>query len=343
MSRSIPLMILMALTPAAPGQVKKILNDFPFGVECVAFSPDGKTLATATLPSKAGKDALRLWDVATGKELCQLRTDKFGCSALAFSPDGKTLASNGGLNSTIDLWDLATRKVRRSIKSGPGTGAHLAVSPDSRLLAGVGYGQRGAIWDMQTGKELAVLGPKGEVKPNPPATPYFTCVVFSPDGKTLATSGYPNTVVLWDVPSGKRRADLASHKGTVHNVCFAPDGRTLYSLGEDQLLVYWDVATGKERTSVDLRPQFRNLTRYAALSPDGTTLAILGQGHLRLFDLKAKAFRPDVDWDYQRGRQKCMAFSPDGKLIATGGGGIMGPYTVYLWEVPPPPKKQSSN
>ncbi|MBI1914161.1 MAG: WD40 repeat domain-containing protein [Planctomycetes bacterium] len=336
MSRAFALAALLALVPAAPGQVKKVLNDFPDRVGCVAFSPDGKTLATVTHPSKGYKDALRLWDVATGKELCQLGIYKFACSAVVFSPDGRTLAVHSRIltECTIDLWDLATRKARRSIKTRRGTGTHLAISPDSKLLAGAGFGERGAIWDMQTGKELAVLGPKDFVDFDPPA-PHFTCVVFSPDGKTLATSAFSGVLVLWDVPSGKRRADLVKHERTVDNVCFAPDGETLYSLGEDRLLVYWDVATGKERKSVDLRPQSVHRTSYSALSPDGRTLAVLAQGHLRLFDLKEKAFRPDVDWASQGGYQACMAFSPDGKLIATGSGGSPGSNTVYLWQVPP--------
>src|SRR5262249_32061424 len=85
MSHAFALRILLAFAPAALGQVKKILNDFPSRVGCVAFSPDGKSLATATLPSKGGKDALRLWDVTTGKELCSLGNYKIGCSAVVFS------------------------------------------------------------------------------------------------------------------------------------------------------------------------------------------------------------------------------------------------------------------
>ncbi len=329
MSRSFALATLLALAPTAPAQVKKILNDFPFGVECVAFSPDGKTLATGTLSRGGGKDALRLWDIATGKELCCLRTDKFGCSALAFSPDGRTLVSNGGLDSTIDVWDLATRKVRMVIKTGLGVGRCLAVSPDGKLLAAGSFSRPTMLFDMETGKERATL--EGTLK--------VTCVVFSPDGKTLATSAFGGAVALWDVPSGKLRGALARHKRTVYNASFAPDGRTLYSLGEDQLLVHWDVATGKERRSVDLRKQAGYSTRYSALSPDGKTLAVLGGGRLRLLDLEEGAFRPDVDWQHQVGGQRCIAFSPDGKLIATGSGGNVRNCSVYLWDVPPPKKK----
>src|SRR5436309_1733059 len=119
MSRSFALMILVALAPAAPGQVKKILNDFPYGVNCLAFSPDSKLLATSTHPSERGKDALRIWDVATGKEVYRLGDYKLGCSALTFSLDGKTLLSNGSDDSQ-HLWDLSTRKVRKVIKTGLG-------------------------------------------------------------------------------------------------------------------------------------------------------------------------------------------------------------------------------
>jgi WD40 repeat protein len=164
-------------------------------------------------------------------------------------------------------------------------------------------------------------------------------VAFSPDGNTLATSSYRGEIALWDVASGKRRANLIKHKRTVYNVAFAPDGKTLFSLGRDRLLVYWDVASGKERKSIDLRQQIIYSPTHTALSPDGATLAVLGANHVRLLDLKEGAFREDVDWQYQDGHQWCVAFSPDGKLLATGSGGNKSSNTVYLYNVPPPKKK----
>ena len=335
MKHSWTVAILLAVPPVASGQVRKILNDFPGRVNCLAFSPDGKLLATNTPPSEGDNNALRLWDVATGKELCCLGNYRLVGSALTFTPDGKTLVCNGS-DDSLHLWDLATRKVRLTIRTKAGVGVALAVSSDSKLLAGGGYGDRVVVWDLRTGKVLAAMGPKEEFDPRS-AGSRFTCVVFSPDGKLLATSNYNGEVALWDVAMGKKRATLTKHKRAVYNVAFAPDGKTLYSLGRDSLLVSWDVAPAKERRSVNLRAQIFVPT-YTALSPDGATLAVLAQNHVRLVDLETGTIREDVDWQYQDGHQWCVAFSPDGKLLATGSGGNPRWNTVDLYNVPPPRK-----
>jgi len=321
------IVILLAFAPMAPGQVLKILRDFPHGVDTLAFSADGKLLATGTRPSKGGKDAVTLWDVATGKELCRLDDHyPLGCSSLGFAPDGKTLVTNGGPGETILLWDVATRKARLTLKVPRGVGGLIAISPDSRTLAANGHGPPIRLYDMATGKEKLTF--EGGFKP--------ISLVYSPDGTMLAGSSYGGMVFLWDTATGKQRVSLHNHKRTVNSVAFSPDNKTLYSLGEDERLVHWDTATGKERKTLDLGER---ATSLGAMSPDGKTLAVLGGNHLRLFDLNQERFWPSVDWDYQRGRQRCIAFSPDGKGLATGSGGNPATNTVYLWDVPQP--KQS--
>jgi len=329
MLRPMGIAVLLALAPVAPGQVRKILRDFPHGVDALAFSPDGKILATGTYPSTAGKDAVTLWDVASGKELCRLGDNApFGCSSLAFSPDGKTLVSNGSPEQSIFLWDVATRKVRLTIKVPRGVGGLLAVSPDSKTLAANGDGPPVRLYDMETGKEKLVL--ERFFKP--------IALVFSPDGKMLAGSTYNGWVMLWNAATGTLRGLLISHERIVRSVAFSPDSKTLYSLGEDRRLVVWDTGTGKVRKRLDLSKGGR--TAYAALSPDGKTLAMMAANRVRLFDLEREECRPGVDWDHQDGRQRCLTFSPDGKQLATDSGGNPARNTVYLWDVPPPKKSR---
>ncbi len=316
------LALLAAFSPAALGQVNRVLRDFPHAVDAVAFSPDGKTLATGTFHSGLGRDALRLWDVATGKEMCSLGDNhRFGCTALAFTPDGKTLAANGGAEGELQLWDVATRKLSLTIKVPATAGGRLAVSPDSKILAVSDDGPSVRLYDLQTGKEQRAM--EGSFKP--------LCIAFSPDGKLLAGSAQDGVVVLWDAATGKQRSSWERHKRRVRSVVFAPDGKTLYSLGEDRLLVFWDVTENKERKAVDLRNE--GPTWYAALSPDGRTLATFG-ALVRLFDLEREEYRPGVAWDYQTGTPRCICFSPDGKLLATGSGGSATTNNVYLYDVP---------
>jgi WD40 repeat protein len=330
MCRAFALVALLALTPAAPGQVRRVLRGFPSGVYCIAFSPDGKILATSTSASEEGNDGLRLWDVATGKELCRLGAYKRAIHSMAFAPDGKTLVTPGS-DDSLYLWDLATRKVRRAIKTRRGAAWVLAVSPDSKLVAGCSFEGLVTLWDMGTGRERGTMT----------GLPNACSLRFSPDGRILAGSGGFGTVVLWDVASRKLRATLAGHEQGVYNVAFSPDGKVLYTLSPDFKLIRWDVADGKAIRTIDLRK--RRLAGYApkhwALSPDGRTIATMGPGRVRLFDLQQDKYRPGIDWRDQDAMQWCVAFSPDGKLLATGAGKRPENSTVYLWDVPPAKKK----
>ena len=100
-------------------------------------------------------------------------------------------------------------------------------------------------------------------------------MAFSPDARTLVTGNRAGAVMLWDVSTGKQRLLLKRHKRDVNFVGFAPDGKTLYSQGDDRQLIYWDPATGEERRVIDLKKQKVVWTKRAALSPDGSTLAIM--------------------------------------------------------------------
>ena len=159
-------------------------------------------------------------------------------------------------------------------------------------------------------------------------------MALSPDARTLVTGSRAGVVTLWDVSTGKQRLSLKKHKGNINFVGFAPDGKTLYSLGEDRLLISWDPASGDERRVVDLKKQKRVWTKRSGLSPDGSTLAIMGYGDISLFDLQDGKYWPGVHWDYQGGYLSDIAFSPDGKLLASGANGHKAYNNVYIYEVP---------
>jgi RNA polymerase sigma factor (sigma-70 family) len=268
------------------------LTGHAFSVTALAFTPDGKTLASATgswLPDGAPGE-IKLWDVATGKERLSLARLPTMVLSLAFSADGKILASASG---TVKLWEVDTGKEKLDLKVSGGIPWSLAFTPDGKTLAaGVGVREDNTpgsvvLWDLTTGKERAILpGHVGTV----------SCVAFTPDGKTLASADSRGTVKLWDVANAKERSTIPNpaHSFFLQSLVVASDGQTVIAtlMGKEGLdLKEWEVAGGKERTTY--RGNAKNGFPLG-LSGDGT-IVVLGshlpaesnQGTMELWELRS--------------------------------------------------------
>jgi WD40 repeat protein len=206
----------------------------------VVFSPDGKALASGGQCIRE----IRLWDLGAGKQTATFQGhDAYGVKALAFQQDGKTLASVGH-DGQIKLWDMATGINTGTHKTAAWTSA-AAFNPDGKIAAtaiwtvesidgkNVVTDNSVKLWNVATGKEQASL--KGH-------TEMVLAVVFSPDGKTLATGGEDHTIKLWDVAKGKEIATLQGHADKVLSLAFSNDGKMLASGSADKTIKLWDVA-----------------------------------------------------------------------------------------------------
>ena len=143
-------------------------------------------------------------------------------------------------------------------------------------------------------------------------------VSFSPDSRTLASTGWGGVVELWDVKLGKQKAVLTGHtEWAVQSVSFSPDGRTLASAGWDKVVYLWDVASEQQ---IAILPGHTDWVMSVSFSPDGRTLASGGNDKIvRLWDVTSREIKALLIGDKDTGNINGLAFSPDGSILASSG------------------------
>jgi WD40 repeat protein len=236
------------------------------GVNSVAFSPDGKLVASGSHDHTVG-----LWDAGTGAALQTLEGHSDEVNSVAFSPDGKLVAS-GSTDNTVRLWDAGTGAALQTLEGHSDEVNSVAFSPDGKVVASWGwYDGTVRLWDAGTGAALQTLD-EGH-----------SDVAFSPDGKLVASSSsYDDTVRLWDAGTGAALQTLEGHWHGVNSVAFSPDGKVVASSGSyDDTVRLWDAGTGAALQTLELDIT----TRTLSFSTSGQYL-ITGRGVLDVSSLQ---------------------------------------------------------
>jgi len=286
-------------------------------VSAVAFSPDGRSVATGSFDNTA-----RVFEAATGKELARL-THQDAVNAVAFSPPDGRLVATGSDDHTARIFVAATGKELARL-SHKGAVNAVAFSPDGRFVATGSDDNTAYVFVAATGKELARLSHKGRVN----------AVAFSPDGRFIATGSSDDTCSdgtarVFEVATGTEFARFP-HKGRVNAVAFSPpDGRHLATASYSKTASVFDVA---KRTEVAPLNHQEGAVNGLAFSSDGRFVATGSS------DSTARVFEVATGKELARltheGQVFAVAFSPDGRAVATGS----SDYTARVFEVATEPQ-----
>jgi WD40 repeat protein len=282
----------------------------------MAYSADGGLLA---VPGRDGR--IYLWDTSraqlldkfTGVSHKDLGPDDDGLgpskrsdflTPMVMMPDNKTLIS-GGPDEMLRFWDISYGELSCLLSRELGDAWWVKITPDGQTVIAVGEDVR--FWDMQSRRELHVLGDHG-------------CKVLagtlSRDGRVMATADVNGTILVWEIPEDRAKRPksrpLIAHKGSVGALAISPDGATLASGGQDGTVRIWDTASGTGRVLVTEKSTIFAL----AFHPDGKVLASGGNDmSLKVWDVVSGEMLKQRSEDE---RVRCLAYSPDGAVLAVG-------------------------
>ncbi len=324
------------LWETATGQQGLRLSGHTGRIRALAFSNDGKLLASGSLDKK-----VRVWDARTGDLLHTLAGHTAEVSSVAFDTEQDLLAS-GGLDKTARLWNPVTGQPRHTLQhSGQVTG--LAFTAEGKRLAVSSNDGLIKLWNARTGSDdltlnwdgggisfLAIspqrdrlaMGNSGRVWVRSIASgdvrlklqmPGINGAAFSADGGTLGVSAYGG-LRLFDAETGEQRLPTPGHASLPRGVAFSPDGASLYSTAVDESLQAWDTVDAAQRYE-QKTPQGEAL----AISPDGQLLALVSASDVTVRVLEAATGLEKMNLTGHTTGNHAVAFSPDGKHLATGG------------------------
>lgn len=341
-AKPLPLQLALQVGPLTP-------------VAAVAFSPDGKLLATGTY------SRVTVWDVTTVQPIKQLTNVLGAVNDVRFSPDGKLLAVAGGQPSAkgdLRIYQTADWKLLATLTGHDDVVFSIAFHPDGKRLASASFDKTVRIWDLGTHKTLQTLSGHSDfvysVAFNPDGSWLVSAskdrsvklietdtgkgrftfsldddvltVAVSPDGKHVVSSGFQPALGWWDPTTGQRVRNQGGHGVAVHEICFSKDGKLAASAGADRTVRLWNGTTGTAQQTLPAG----SIAYAVALSPDAQRVAAgCFDGMVRIWDTATArqlvtllALPPDGD------RYDWLALTPEGYASGSLGLNSLGQWRM---------------
>jgi eukaryotic-like serine/threonine-protein kinase len=315
-------------------------------VHCVALGPKGDRIAAGSGKlysvglSVGGENVVKVWEIATGKEVAALHEHGKGVTAVAFSPDGSRLAT-GSMDRTLRIWDLSTGEELTTLRGHSGTIVGIVYSSDGARVTSASDDGTVKTWEVSNKEALSLYRKKftfasavfsrdgqlfavkslealkicdaatGREKISiPVGSTNRAGLAFMPDGQQIVSGGVRG-MMRWNTTTGKKEGEFSGEGGFTSGVAMTADGKYLASGSIKGTVSLWNAATGQKEFTFAERSK---CVWSVAISPDGKRVAAGSTGTVRIWDCTTRKQVCAI----KRGESFGVAFSPDGKRLAAG-------------------------
>ena len=292
----------------------KTISGFDSEVYAVAISPDGQKIVGGSGDIEHEDNAIKIWDIDTGKLINSLKGHQHWVYAVTITPDSKKIVS-GSFDNTIKIWNINTNTIKPTTIEDYDRVNAIAISPDEKMIVSGCDDNTAKIWNLETGVLIKTLKSHSR---------RVNSVAITPDGQTIITASDDQTIKICDLATGSLSDTFLGHTKPVFCVVITPDGKNIISSSDDQTIKIWNLATG---TLTATLTGHQKSVLAIAISPDGHTI------------VSSSLDKTIKIWDFKTGRLintlsgheniiLCVAISPDGRKIVSSSYG-----EIRVWEV----------